>query len=114
MTVFFQFIAGISLFFGIASFVFATEVSKRCQELIDRRLDDIENHVAKRMMAQDKTISDAMHTTRTLMSTFEDAQFAQTREINALRKALEFLTDSFEKKIEEEKKMQASLMHRRF
>lgn len=114
MTVFFQFIAGIALFFGIASFVFATEVSKRCQELIEARLDDIENQVARRLMAQDKSISDAMQTTRTLMSTFEDAQFAQTREINALRKALEVLTENMEKQIEEEKKRQASMMHRRF
>lgn len=114
MSVFFQFIAGIALFFGIAAFVFATEISKRCQQIIDARLDEIENEVARRINRQDEAITEAVKSVRNTMSSFEEAQFAQTREINALRKTLEALTDDLKKKEEEEKKRLASLAHRRF
>lgn len=113
MTVFFQFIAGIGLFFGIAAFVFTTEVSKRCQQLIDNRFDEIENELARRLHNQDKAITDALQTVKNTISGFEEAQFAQTREINALRKTLEALTDDMEKRTKEEERLRAIQAKRR-
>lgn len=102
------------MFFGIAAFVFATEISKRCQQIIDQRLDEIENEVARRINRQDDAIMEAVKSVRTTMTTFEEAQFAQTREINALRKTMEAMTDDVKKMQEDERKRLASLMHRRF
>jgi septal ring factor EnvC (AmiA/AmiB activator) len=113
MSVFFQFIAGISLFFGIGAIVFATEISKRCQQLIDMLVDEIENETMRRLNKQDKAVGDALQTIRTTISNFEDTQFSQSRDINALRKALEALTDDLQKRAEEEKKQLAILARRR-
>ena len=113
MSVFFQFIAAFALFFGIAGLVFATEVSKRCQQLIETRLSEIEAEIARKMNKQDAVIVQLSNDSRRALAAFEEQMFAQTREINAIRKSLEMLTDDLEKRAEAEKKQRAIMRNRR-
>ena len=84
MDVFFQLIAGFSLFFGIAGLVYSTEVSKRCQALIDNRFEAVETQLARKIHRQDKAIAEAVHAMRQIMAKADEMAQAQNREINAL------------------------------
>ena len=101
MDVFFQLIAGFSLFFGIAGLVYSTEVSKRCQALINNRFEAVENELARKTHKQDKAIADAVHGMRQIMAKADDMAHAQNREINALRRAMEPLVIDLEKRVAE-------------
>lgn len=105
MDVFFQLIAGFSLFFGIAGLVYSTEVSKRCQALIDNRFDSVEIQLARKIHRQDKAIAEAVHAMRQVMAKADETAHAQNREINALRRAMEPLVMEMEKRAAEEKLM---------
>ncbi len=105
LDVFFQLIAVFSLFFGIAGLVFSTEVSKRCQLMIDKRFESVENQLARKIHKQDQAIAQAVHAMRQAMANADEFSRAQTREINALRKAMEPLVDDLEKRLEESKKL---------
>lgn len=104
MSVFFQFISAFALFFGIAGLVYATEVSKRCQQLIASRFGDIETDLASKLHKQDLVIQGVAHELRRMVSEMEESQLSQVREINALRRVLEPLTKDLEQRIEDEKK----------
>lgn len=103
MDVFFQLIAGFSLFFGIAGLVYSTEVSKRCQALIDNRFEAVETELARKIHRQDKAIAESVHAMRQVMAGADEASRAQTREINALRRAMEPLVMDLEKRVAEKK-----------
>jgi hypothetical protein len=105
LDVFFQLIAGFSLFFGIAGLVYSTEVSKRYQALIDNRFDAVETELARKIHRQDKAIAEAVHAMRQVMAKSDDMAHAQTIEINALRRAMEPLVMDLEKRVAEQKLM---------
>ena len=113
MSVFFQFIAAFGLFFGIAGLVFATEVSRRCQLMINNRLAEIEADMARRMHKQDATLATALKGMRETITGLEDTIFSQSREIVALRKALEPLNDDLEKRKKEQELAQQRPRHLR-
>lgn len=93
------------LFFGIAGLVYSTEVSKRCQALIDNRFDAVETELARKIHRQDKAIAEAVHAMRQVMAKSDDMAHAQTIEINALRRAMEPLVMDLEKRVAEQKLM---------
>lgn len=103
MDVFFQFIAAFALFFGIAGLVYGTEVSKRCQQQINTRLAEIETRMARKIHQQDQILEGAIIEMRRSLKGFEENQQMQSREIVAIRKALEPIADDLEKRIEERK-----------
>mgnify|MGYP003624234814 CR=1 FL=1 len=105
MDVFFQLIAGFSLFFGIAGLVYSTEVSKRCQALIDNRFEAVETQLARKIHRQDKAIAEAVHAMRQIMAKADEMAQAQNREINALRRAMEPLVMDLETRVAEKQLM---------
>ncbi len=113
MDVFFQLIPGFLLFFGIAGLVYSTEVSKRCQALIDNRFDAVETELARKIHRQDKAIAEAVHAMRQVMAKSDDMAHAQTIEINALRRAMEPLVMDLEKRVAEQKLMSTAGRGRR-
>lgn len=112
MSVFFQFISAFALFFGIAGLVYATEVSKRCQQMIAGRFGDIETQLASKLHKQDLVIQGVAHELRRMVTDMEESQLSQVREINALRKALEPLVKDLETRVEENKRAKITASHR--
>lgn len=104
MDVFFQFIAGFALFFGIAGLVYSTEVSKRCQILIEERMAAAETELQVQAHKQDVLIRGALESLRRTAASLEETEHAQTREINILRKMIEPLIDEFEAAQKKKKK----------
>lgn len=113
MAVFFQFIAAFALFFGLGGLVYATEVSRRCQQLINDRFEEIEARLAQRAQSQDKAIALAARDNRNAIASLEATVLAQSREIIALSKALEPIRDAHEKRSAQDKKIADLLRGRR-
>ena len=113
MAVFFQFIAAFALFFGLGGLVYATEVSRRCQQLIDDRFKDIETKLAQRAQRQDKAIAVAARDNRNSIAALETIVLQQSREIVALSKALEPLQAEQENRAAQDKKIADLLRGRR-
>ena len=113
MAVFFQFIAAFALFFGLGGLVYATEVSRRCQQLISDRFDEIEGKLAQRAQRQDQAIAIAARDNRNSIAALETILLQQSREIVALGKALEPLKDEQEKREAQDKKISEFMRGRR-
>lgn len=113
MTVFFQFIAAFALFFGLGGFVYATEVSRRCQQLIDDRFDEIEAKLAQRAQNQDEAIANAARDNREVIAALEAQILSMSREVLAISKVLEPLQTAHEKRTEQDKKIADLLRGRR-
>lgn len=113
MAVFFQFIAAFALFFGLGGLVYATEVSRRCQQLINDRFDEIETKLAQRAQRQDKAIALAARDNRNAVAALESIVLQQSREIVALSKAIEPLKTEQEKREAQDKKISELLRGRR-
>lgn len=96
MDLFFHLIALFALFFGIAGLVYATEVSKRCQLMIEERMTNAEADLARQIKKQDTLIEGALHGLRRTVVSLEETELAQSREINIIRKTLEPLIKEFE------------------
>jgi Na+/phosphate symporter len=103
---FFHLVSVFALFFGIAGIVFSTEISKRCQLLIEERLNEAEAALAEKAVKQDRAIAGATSMLARTAKTLEDTEMAQTREINAIRDQIEPLLIALEK-AEEEKRQTA-------
>ncbi|MBO6519177.1 MAG: hypothetical protein JJ900_14190 [Rhodospirillales bacterium] len=104
MDVFFQFVSAFALFFGIAGLVYATEVSKRCQLIIEERMNECETILAEKSQKQDQAIKGAIDAIARTAKSLEETELAQTREINVIRKTIEPLMEAYEKAKEEEEK----------
>ena len=104
MDVFFNFIAGFGLFFGIAGLVYSTEISRRCQELINTRFSEIDAQVARKMSNQDAILEGALIEMRRTMKGFEELQQSQSREITTVRNLLDPLIKDLEDRVEQKKK----------
>ncbi|MCK5777182.1 MAG: hypothetical protein KAH11_00210 [Rhodospirillales bacterium] len=104
MDVFFQFVSAFALFFGIAGLVYATEVSKRCQLLIEERMNECEAALAEKTQKQDRAIKGAIDAIARTAKSLEETELAQTREINVIRKVVEPLVEAHEKAKEKEEK----------
>ncbi len=102
MDVFFQFVSAFALFFGIAGLVYATEVSKRCQLLIEERMNECEAALAEKSHKQDRAIKGAIDAIAKTAKSLEETELAQTREINVIRKSIEPLIEAHEKTKEKE------------
>lgn len=113
MAVFFQFIAAFALFFGLGGLVYATEVSRRCQQLINDRFNEIEAKLAQRAQRQDHAIAAAARDNRNSIAALESMVLQQSREIVALSKALEPLKTEQEKREAQDKKISELLRGRR-
>lgn len=113
MAVFFQFIAAFALFFGLGGLVFATEVSRRCQQLINDRFEEIEAKLAQRAQRQDSAIMEAARDNREAVAALEAMILSQSREIVALSKTLEPLIAEQEKRTAQDKRIAELLRGRR-
>ena len=96
MDLLFQLIAVFALLFGIGGLVYATEVSKRCQLMIEDRMTNAEADLARQIRKQDILIEGAVHSLRQTAINLEETELAQSREINILRKTLEPMVKEFE------------------
>ena len=112
MDVFFQFIAGIALFAGIGAIVFSSEISRRCQEIITTRLTELDAGLEMRVARQDKVIARAVREMRDTIETLEQRIKIQTQEIEQMRKIIGPLATDYEKRVEQEKKIEAYLKSR--
>ena len=107
MDAFFHLVSVFALFFGIAGIVFSTEISKRCQLMIEERMNEAETTLAEKAVKQDRAISSAVEMLARTAKTLEEAELAQTREIHAINDKIEPLLIAFQKAEEESKKQGA-------
>lgn len=113
MAVFFQFIAAFALFFGLGGLVYATEVSRRCQQLIDDRFEEIETKLAERAQRQDEAITLLARENREAIASLQAMVLSQSKEIVALSKALEPIQSAHEKRTAQDKRIAELLRGRR-
>ena len=113
MAVFFQFIAAFALFFGLGGLVYATEVARRCQQLIDERFDEIEAKLSQRAQRQDHAITTAARENREAIAALESIVLQQSREIVALSKMIEPIKEAQEKREAQDKKISEFMRGRR-
>ncbi len=104
MDVFFHFISGFALFFGVAGLVYSTEVSKRCQLLIEERMTAAETELEAKAHKLEMRIKGALEALRRTAISLEETELAQSREINLLRKLIEPLIKEFEEAQEKKQK----------
>ncbi|MEX0694892.1 MAG: hypothetical protein WD075_10635 [Rhodospirillales bacterium] len=104
MDLFFKLVTLFALFFGIGGLVYATEVSKRCQLMIEERMTNAEADLARQIRKQDILIEGALQGLRRTVISLEESELAQTREINILRKVLEPMAREFEEAQEQKQK----------
>lgn len=107
MDAFFHLVSVFALFFGIAGIVFSTEISKRCQLMIEERMNEAETTLAEKAVKQDRAIKAAADMLARTAKTLEETEMAQTREIHALSDKVEPLLIAFQKAEEESKKQSA-------
>jgi hypothetical protein len=113
MAVFFQFIAAFALFFGLGGLVYATEVARRCQQLIDERFDEIEAKLSQRTQRQDDAILTSARENREAVAALETIILQQSREIVALSRMIEPIKEAQEKRDAQDKKISALMRGRR-
>ncbi len=104
MDIFFQLVSVFALFFGIAGLVYATEVSRRCQLLIEERMTEAETQLAEQSAKQDRALQNAISALGRTARSLEETEMAQTREINAIRHSVEPLLIAYQKAEEEKAK----------
>lgn len=107
MDAFFHLVSVFALFFGIAGIVFSTEISKRCQLMIEERMNEAETTLAEKAVKQDRAIKAAADLLTRTVKTLEESEIAQTREIHAISDKIEPLLIAFQKAEEENKKQGA-------
>jgi len=103
---FFQLIAMFALLFGIGALVYATEVSKRCQLMIDERMIAAETELAEKAHKNDQQLRGALESLRRTAHNLEETELSQTREINILRKVIEPIAKEYEEAQEQKKRPQ--------
>ncbi len=101
MDAFFHLVGVFALFFGIAGIVFSTEISKRCQLMIEERMNEAEAMLAEKAVKQDRAIKGVAEMLARTAKSLEETEMAQTREINAIRDKIEPLLIAFQKAEEE-------------
>lgn len=89
MDAFFHLVSVFALFFGIAGIVFSTEISKRCQLMIEERMNEAETTLAEKAVKQDRVINGAVEMLARTAKSLEESELAQTREIHAISDKIE-------------------------
>ncbi|WNK00568.1 hypothetical protein L2D14_03880 [Thalassospiraceae bacterium LMO-JJ14] len=107
MDAFFHLVSVFALFFGIAGIVFSTEISKRCQLMIEERMNEAETTLAEKAVKQDRVINGAVEMLARTAKSLEESELAQTREIHAISDKIEPLLIAYAKAEEESKKQLA-------
>ena len=106
MSVFFQLVSVFALFFGIAGVVYGTEVSKRCRQQINDRLGKMDKKMSRRANEHEAMIKRVIQSVHETMAKLEETELSQSREIIAIRNGLKPLLEDFEKRLEQQKKIE--------
>lgn len=104
MDAFFHLVGVFGLFLGIAGIVFSTEISKRCQLIIEERMNEAETMLAEKAVKQDRAINGAVEMLARTAKSLEETEMAQTREIHSIRDSIEPLLVAYQRAEEERDK----------